>query len=419
MLLALLSINLFANEEKYIINKITYNIQGPTKPFFLERKYGIKEGMEFDTLEDVENYRADIEQELHNLRYYEELSVVTSVSDNNVELIINLDEAWNIIPFPYMKWDTNNGGRIASKLFWNNTFGTLTDTFFQLGVNIGQNPEEDLELQKWDFIAKVSDVYIGGRYYNLGFSQKRDNEARGDEKWQFYSTELSIGTTFYPHPKFAYSPKITAEFNYLYDDFHGTIKEEDIEEKPLIISYDHGFGDSDIDWYGNFRDGYSYSFGNTISLLVDGSASPSTSFDISGAYYKTFGDLPISFAAKAYAVKSLNEELLGLGSNVRGVQDADMYGETGAFFNTNVFISVIRLKGIAEAIFAPCFDIGYTDNSGLDYGTGADFILYIDKLKSLVARGTIAFDPRDDFSGMSLGNFTDYIEIEITSSLYF
>lgn len=415
LLYVLLSMQIFSTEEKYIIDDVQYNIQGPTRPYFLERKLGIKKGASFNTLDEVEAYRANIEQELHNLRLYEDLSVTTEIDNKSVLLTINLDEAWGIVPVPYVKWGTGTGGKIATKLYWNNSLGTLTNTLFQGGVNIGQNPDGDLELQMWDFTTRVSDILIRDRYYSLSVSEKLENEKKDDEKWEFYSTELSLGTSFNPVKNFQYSPEISVKFNYLYDDVYETINEEDIPKKPVRISYSHGFGKSNINWIGNFRNGFSYSIGNEVAILLDGDVTPATSFNISGTYFKTFGNLPLSIGSRLSGITSINEELLGLDSNIRGIQDGKMYGYNGAFFNNNIYVRVIKLQGIAEAIFAPSFDIGITDKSGIDYGVGADFILYVDKLKSLVARGTIAWDPREDFEPLSL----DTYEIIITSSLFF
>lgn len=416
LLYVLLCMKLFSTEEKYVIDEIQYNIQGPTRPYFLERKLGIKKGVTFNTLEEVEAYRADIEQELHNLRLYEDLSVTTEIKDKSILLTINLDEAWGIIPIPYPKADTNDGPRIALKLFWNNSLGTFVNSFFQAGFNFMTDSDGNFEITKWDLTSRLSDILIANKYYSLSLSQKLETEARNDEKWDFYSTEVSVGRTFYPLKDFGYSPKLALKVNYLYDDVKESISYDEIPQKPLQLSYKHGFGKKNVNWIGNFRDGYNYKIGNDLYLFFnDEETKPATSFDISGSYFKTFGNLPVSLAIKASAIHSINDELLGLGSNLRGIADADMYGETGAFFNSNAFFRVIKLERIAEAIFAPSFDIGITDKSGLDYGVGADFILYVDKLKSLVARGTIAFDPRETFDPLDYKNY----EIIITSSLFF
>ncbi len=120
----------------------------------------------------------------------------------------------------------------------------------------------------------------------------------------------------------------------------------------------------------------------------------------------------MSFGTKLSGVLSINEELLGLGSYSRGINSGDIYGHYGLFLNNNLYISTIRIDGLAEAIFAPSFDIGSSDRSGLKYSAGADFILYVDKLKSLTARGTLSWDLTDGFKPREF-------EFDITSSLFF
>lgn len=422
ILITLFSAGLFGNEGNYTIEDIKYEIEGATQPFFLERRIGINRDIVLSSKEEVEKYRLFIEQELKNLRIYEDLEVTYEIDKKKVTYNIYLDEAWNLVPFPYVKGDTNNGGRIAAKLFWNNSLGTLTNTLFQGGINIGLDPNGKFDLQKWNFSTDVSQLYIGNRAYTLSLEQELTNKGRGTEKWEYYSTTMAFGTSFQVTPIFSYSPKVTLRWNYLYDDVYETIDPKDIPKKPLILSYDHSMGRSQVNWTENFREGYKYSIKNTLSLINNmetESVDPTTNFTISGTYYKILGDLPMYLGVRGKGVLSLNEEMLGLGSNIRGVVDNYSYGYKGAFLNSNIYIRVIKIDGFAEAIFAPSFDIGVTDNSGLDYGTGADFVLYVDKLKSMVARGTLAIDPRE-ISGISdFEDFVKTLEIEVTSSLFF
>lgn len=411
-LLLLLSTSSYATE--FLLTKINYNIEGPTKPFFLETRFHYHEGMTFSDNEELELFISDLHQEMENLRLYNNIIVTSDKLENKVTLNITLKEAWSIIPFPYPKYSSETGGRLAMKLFWNNTFGTLTNTLIQGGVNIGQNPDTSkLELQTWDTSISTEGIYLFKRFFNIRATQSLENDSKDEKEWAYYETDFSFGTTFNILDKFDYSPSISIAAKYNYKSLYDSVDIDTITKTPLSLSYSHGIGNSKINWIGNFRDGYKYGLGNTLSILRDSDNKifPDTSFSLSGSYFKTFGSLPISLGIQGSTILSVNQENLGLASNIRGVESGALYGYKGIFINNNIYIRTIKIKGIAEAIFAPFFDIGVTDNWKHKYGSGADFILYVDKLKSMVARGTIGWDLTD----FSPRNFT----IDITSSLFF
>ncbi len=415
-LLLILSVNVtFAGEKPYTLTEISYDIKGQTKPFFLERKIDIAIGDTFLTINEIDIFEKELLQKLENLRLYEEIKVETEIIDKSVILSIYLDEAWGIIPFGYPKFDSEGGFRAAMKLYWYNSLGTLTDSLLQGGVNVGLDPDEELELQTWDAQYSIDGILLFDKYFDLHYKQSLDRESKGDEEWSFQSSSLSIGTSFNINDSFKYSPSLSATTKYFYKPVNDSVEDKDIIKTPLDVSYSHGFGLRDVNWIGNFRDGYSYYLGNVISLLYTPGEDllPTSKFTVKGSYYKTFGNSPISLATKLSGVASLNDvEILGLGSNVRGVSSGDLYGTLGVFSNSNLFIRVIKIENLAEAIFAPHFDLGITDKRDLKYGAGADFILYVDKFKSLVARGSLSWDLTKDLK-------LEDVQIAITSSLFF
>lgn len=414
LFLSVISSLIFAEESLFTLKKINYDIKGRSKPFFLEKKLDYYEGMTFNSEEEVKTFTDELRQDLLNLRYYEEIKVTSEIKGQDVILNIYLDDAWGLIPFGMPKFDSETGARMSLKLFWFNSLGTLTDTTFQGGFNVGRNElTEEFELQTWDAGLKISQIYLYERYFNFNFKQSLDRESKDDDKWSFNNTYLSVGTNFYPLDDIAYSPSISLSTKYNYEPVEKTIAKDDIVTNPFTISYSHGLSKSDINWIGNFRDGYSYGVGNTLSIIQKNDEfKPTADFSIYGKYYKPIPNLPLGIGTNFTGIVSINDEMLGLGSKVRGVNSGDLYGNYGFFINNNLYLSVIRLKGAAEAIWGPFLDIGKTDLKDIKYGAGADFILYVDKLKSMVARGTIGWDLSKD---ISLGN----ARIEITSSLFF
>ena len=98
-----------------------------------------------------------------------------------------------------------------------------------------------------------------------------------------------------------------------------------------------------------------------------------------------------------------------------------MFGKGGLFYSNDLNFAVIKWEGVGEAQFQPFFDIGFASEEGtsidwgedLRYSTGADFILYLDKLKGLHARASVGVDLSSDLPFSDLGKYG----LEITSSL--
>ncbi|MBN2617989.1 MAG: hypothetical protein JXR64_06720 [Spirochaetales bacterium] len=413
-------ISVYATSDTYTLADITYDIKGTTKPFFLEHRLNISRDITFESLAEIDEFKDKLKQDLENLRVFENYDVTYKIEDKNVFIHIYLDDAWGIVPFGFPKYNSEEGGRIALKLFWYNSLGTLTNSKLQGGINIKPKLDnsEELEINEWDASLTVEEILLFDKYFDISYTQALERDSIDESYWSFHSSDISISTNFNFIFGLKYSPKLSMTAQYNYKPVAETIEKSDIPQKPLTITYSHSVGDSNINWYGNFREGFGYGISNSIHLLNVGTEDikPSTDFSLTGSYYKTFGSLPISLATRATGKFSINDRMTGLGNYVRGVESGNLYGNLAFFSNNNAFIRVIKIPHIAEAIFGPHIDFGVTDIKGLRYGTGGDFILYIDKLKSMVARGSISIDLTDfDPDSFELGD----LQIDITSSLFF
>ena len=72
-----------------------------TLPLFIEHRLDFSQGDTFNSLEEVELFRNELEQDLINLRVFESVVVEIEIINNNVNLDIILNDAWGIIPIPY------------------------------------------------------------------------------------------------------------------------------------------------------------------------------------------------------------------------------------------------------------------------------------------------------------------------------
>ncbi|MDC7241842.1 MAG: hypothetical protein PQJ50_15925 [Spirochaetales bacterium] len=252
--------------------------------------------------------------------------------------------------------------------------------------------------------------------YAIG-EKKEDGEFL--EHYNYHNTELSVSTklAFGNDNKFYYRMTPSVGLNYGYTGLYDKSSEE-----PLYLGFSHSVGYSRVDWFGNFREGLSASAGNSLKYVMVQGASNQFKASINGdlRWYKILNSR-INYSTRLYGTVGLNDELTGLGVNLRGVEDSTMFGRSGYFLSNDFNIAVIKWKGVGEAQFQPFFDIGFTTpmdgsiewDSDLRYSTGADFILYLDKLKGLHARASIGVDLSSDLPFTDLGKYG----LEISSSL--
>jgi len=420
-----MSTALFA-EEQHMIERFHISIDGVTREKALFKEMDIKQGQSFATYEELALAVSEQKQDLINTRVFNEVKMDFEKLSTDGEIHkylvkIDLEDTWTIIPFPYPKYDSNTGFRVGMKFFWDNALGSLNN--FYLGTNMDLKMENGkVNPGNWTFNPQLNEVKIGSKEYNFALMQqysentKKDSDGIVLEEHKYYNTAFSVDTTFNLGNDFFYTVSPSVGFNYADSG-------SNYEEEPFYTTFGHSAGFNNVDWIKNFRKGYSLSAGNSISYVMRPDASSDKvkfSISLDGRYYAILHKR-LNYSNRAYTVYSFNDEIDGLGDNIRGVEDSTMYGIAGAFMSQDMTIGVIQWEGVGEAQFQPFFDIGVVKRDGISfdpdkdirYGSGADFILYLDKLNSLHARGTIAADLSSDKAWTDL----DRYEIIITSSL--
>lgn len=407
-----------------------FDIDGQTRESALIREMDLKEGDEFEDLASLEKAVARQEQDLINLRVFNDVSLTLSEGVRDGEttvysVMVKAEDSWTIYPIPYPKYSSDDGFRLGLKTYYDNAFGTLNDLY--LGLNITFRDDEyydQWKVTQWTFNPQYNGVKIGPLTYDFSFMQEYAiDEKKEDgvllERYNFHSSSVSVATriNFGQENKFYYriQPSIGANYAYSGLGYEGN-------EEPLFLGFNHSTGYSKVDWMGNFRQGFSTSAGNTLRYVRNPVKADEfkTSIDGNVNYYRILHPR-LNYTTRLYGVMSLNDELTGLGSNLRGVEGSTMYGRGGLFYSNDLNIAVIKWEDVGEAQFQPFFDIGFARKEGteldwgedLRYSTGADFILFLDKLKGLHARASIGVDLSSDLPFSDLGKYG----IEITSSL--
>ncbi|MDA3812147.1 MAG: hypothetical protein PF518_17660 [Spirochaetaceae bacterium] len=425
------------NEKKIQITEIKTLIDGNTKRKFLLEEINLFEGMEFDTYETFIVYLDEIRQDLINMRVFEIAEYAVEEKSSNEEtrtfsVTLTVKDTWNIYPIPYPKYDSNTGFRLGLKFFYYNAFGTLMDFQLFTGLNIEKNNAKDYwEVSHWNISPELSSINIWNQDFSLSLSQsfstiKKYETGVLQQEYTIHNSSISIGTRLYLPLDFYYTMSPRLIFSYrrqqLERDNNGDPLITDDDYEFANISWIHSIGFDNLDWRGNFREGFSANISN--SLTGSYSLNNDVSFSLGlGTNVKAFWIINkfLNLSGQINGVYSYNSEMTGLGSYLRGVRDAFMYGYLGAFMSVDLNISVIDWDGVGEIQIRPFFEMGIVgkENSSFDllndfaYTTGADFVLYLDKLNSIQARATFGVDLSNTYKWNDWNKY----EIDITSSL--
>ena len=428
-----------ADDQTIIIKNIKTVIDGVTKRQALLEEIKLFEGKQFDNYDSLVHFMNESTQDLINMRVFEkaeyeleELGTVDGLREFTVTL--SVIDTWNIYPIPYPKYDSNTGFRLGLKFYYFNAFGSLTDFTFFMNMDITENTAKGIwEVPNWHLTPGLSGFNLWGQDFSLELSHKFRTYKKYDsgilqQEYTLHNTSISLGTKLYLPLDFYYTMNPRLGFNYgetelMVDKNSIPLPDAGVEKDYSFseFSWNHSIGFDNIDWIGNFRNGFSAYISNTLNVSSDLNAAKPVDFSSQlGAGMTFFWRLNRIFnlSSQIKGIWSFNKELTGLGSNLRGVLDDYMYGYLGAFMSIDLNISVIDWDGVGEIQLRPFFEMGIVgkENTAFDinndfaYTAGADFVLYLDKLNSMQARATLAFD-------LSNPDWNTNYEIDITSSL--
>jgi hypothetical protein len=73
-------------------------------------KYSLREGQLFDNERELRTKIQEAIQDLTNLRVYQSLDSSYTITGNQVDVILYIEDSWNLIPLPFALIDTAKGG---------------------------------------------------------------------------------------------------------------------------------------------------------------------------------------------------------------------------------------------------------------------------------------------------------------------
>lgn len=468
-LVLLLSCSYLIFSQNYKIVDSEYNVTGnfwgTTKVSSLQSNFPLDTKTEF-TEEEFESYIDNYEQKIINTRLFVEVEVtyevINELYDNkNVKVITNVKDSNHLLAVPYPKFDSNNGFTLKIKAKDTNFLGSMNTMNSDLNINIdngdfmpGFNFSYDYPFTfagtklNWvndysisytigdripDFTAKTGVEYIKdyeSYSYKLAALQyiRNDNDYNEYDDNFYFTEELSFSTPITMHKLKNYSnlyftPYITLSYNW---DFDGINQENQSLYSP-ILSFGQSISNSNVNWDGNFREGYSYSISNSYQYnLNNNDFYPLLSFEVQyfynfnnnnkrflnkfGIYTNVYGFLNIAH----FLDPEINTFKYGesLGSRLRGRRDNDDLGYDGlntapmgfAFnfdlphymFETNFPNDLFNF----EMQVAPFIDVGIYSYEGSRkpaikdgiYCAGCEVLVFPKKYSSFTVRGSIGMD---------------------------
>lgn len=418
---------------KHSVDSIIFVIDGDTRENAIRRFVDIKEGDVFESFDEMMRIAEREKQDLVNYRVFKYVTMDVDEIRNEDDsygwrITYGVQDSWTLLPIPYPKYDTNRGFRIGLKTYYDNAFGTMTDAYLGMGMNLRKNDDTGkIEVGEWNINPAWRRIKLGSLYFSVDLSQAYSEETYSgglpseNYAYSYYQSTFSFGSTIEFEPTdWSYSFRPTFFFRYGYEDDLGN---DNYREEPFNFSWYHNGGWGRVDWLGNFRTGQNYTLGNSIRVVLDPDKNDYfviTDFDLTAAYYLPIGN-NFNYYGRSVAFTSLNGRRSAVGGLLRGIEDDSMSGKYGFVLNTTMGMRFWRLEGVWDAQIHPFFDIGtvipedgFNPGTDIRYGAGFDLVLYVDAVPNLVARMTLGVDlGRHDW------NNWDKYELIITSSLFY
>ncbi len=476
----LLAFETFASS--YRISKVEYDIDGMTKVYALEQNIPVDKKRIFSTKEELDSYVEDLKQSYLNQRNFEsaeiEYEIYTlldfsedSVTEANVEneiteitLRVALKDSRHLLVLPYPKYSSSSGFTLKLKAKDTNFLGTLSefnaDTFFafvneddsdKMNFQFGFNIDYDFPFKigtvdaKWineyDFSYMINDscpefsAQTGLEFdfpvkdfsINLQLLQMAGNDldylSYGDALYFGNKVNLSVPLNLYQsksYTDFYLIPYL--DFTAYYDT--DGISKENLSLSSPLLQMGTEFKADNINWHGNFRDGYYFdlkpSYGYNLQLQT---SVPRFSFDIEA--FKSFKRLALSGRIYGF-IQSEKNSYEKVGSYIRGVRDESHFAKGSAFEDSialNVQSAIIFNFDLPIRLFTwdwtkfskssflenlnfevqinPFIDIALTTNLETAryfypgdgyYAGGFEVLVFPQKWRGIVVRGSMGFD---------------------------
>jgi len=435
-------------QAEYRVRSIIFQIKGRTKERILRNKAQIDIGARFATPEDLARYIADARQRLLNERVLQSVEIeylIETLDENHyeVDIVIAVEDSWNIIALPYFRYDSNDGLLLSIRardydflgsmqaLVLNIDYSSDTSgaksygayTSFSVPLQIwahdaGIDASEMLEVyankRPMTSISDISFWYrqdIAGIPFTLRASQGLQFNPDGianDPDPYFLRSALSVASTVSTGVvvpgvgELQYAPSLS-----LYELWRPNAPVLS-DRQGATVSFSHSISGGRVDWIGNMRSGLLFSVSNTDSYNLY-RRDPGADIDFLINFHAMYKSI-IGANARGTGFYSFTSDAREkLGSSMRGILDSRLYGTSAVFlsvevpiklfdFPTHVFIKKDWLD--FELQCAPFLDLGYVEGAAGTvaatyhdwYSGGIELLVYPFRMRTFIVRASLGFD---------------------------
>ena len=424
----------WAQSPGFELTEVVYHIEGITQEWALAARVEFVIGTAFADRPALDLYVADKTQELINERTLHEARIEATVADrpgrpSAVRLDVYVEDTWNVIVLPYLRYDSNSGLLLSLRGRNYNFLGTMEPLRLNLDyertIDKGNEWSVDLTFtlpfrwadHQWRWTVEPDFEYAAGevdlelgtslavdfalwpRLWTLTYSQgyRLVTDETEDPNDYYLTSGLSFGTSiptgiFLPLMReVSYSPSVYANVEYKL--------EENISEdrRGLVPGFSQKLAAGRVDWIGNFREGARAELrnSNTYNLNTE-DWDHVLSSEIAG-YLEL---IPFAFSARAggfYRMDSIEEDGA---KEVRGVLDDKMSGDRAAFWNSDITLKVKTFCGLLEGQGSVFFDTAVVTDSSRSFdpdsdvkiGVGIEAIAFLVRRRSIYMRASLGFD---------------------------
>ncbi len=402
----------------YRISGQAFIIDGRTRQETLLRAIGDPAGRTFASKEAVDAFVSERAKKLENMRMFRESSVTAKYGDEDapdgltpVMLEVRIRDGAKFVPIPYAFYNSNEG--VMTGLIGNfpNVGGTLQDLIV-LGMYSAPPDENDrLQWTEPNFMCLVSwsGIKAGPVELSLfGSVMKMNRELMDLGSVEAEYNELALSLVLAAKRPLAENLWGTASVS----GFRALDHELSFVDDTAMFAYgpvDSRYGATvgvlmeDIDWTGNFRDGYrlAASLGWERKNLSYADARDDFLLEAEASLY-WFPNRRINPSVRAYGFANTGLPLADVAKRVRGVRNGELRGNEGLALNAGMQVFVAR-AGSAEFHLLPYLDaiaIHTRDASRreYDYGVacGAELLVFVDAIKSLPIKVGFGYDLRPE-----------------------
>lgn len=422
----------------FIIHKINYTIDGTTRESVLSHYLNLKSGQRFTSKEELIACLDSKVQLINNQRTLAGGSIEASYSKdpNNtdvtfVDLDIYVKDTWNYIVLPYAKYDSNDGFLLSLRgrnynflggmetLSLNFDYVQTEDAVSEYSINGGfeipfylwdynwkfafeedliLSPEQPFELKTEAGISV--DIPLNSLTWQASINQEyhlnEDGESDADGYYMRTAARLGSSIPTGLELPFVGNMNYTAGIitSFAYKPFDSLSE----ERRGYELGGSHGISAGQINWYGNFRDGTTFSADQDLRFNFTRDIWLSNT-EAEFQFHKSFGWGGISSRLMGnYLYNSTDEEI---GGPLRGILNNRLDGNAAVFLNIDfpVKIWIWFLDRWFEGHISPFFDYALVKPQGGDfsfdegwYGAGLEGFAFLKAARSIYLRMSFGVD---------------------------